>query len=290
MTYPGYSGSTPTYSSTSGVWTSISGADSMVYSLYDDAGNVDSRVDGRGVTTAYSRSDPGLLLTNVHYTLPSSPPSSLVNTPDVNIAYDNFGRESSIDNGIVKTVYGATTPSVVPGYDDDDNPLNLNISFYEPGTTTIGPLAFINYTYYPDGSEDTMISPSGTSTYTYDAAERMTGLTNPFSESTSWAYGNNDWLASLTDYNSSSGLVTTASYAYNTRGFLTALANTDPSSTTLSQFGGTGSSAMTYDAVGNMLTLPATIATHTAYSGATTCGYDSKDGVRFCTANADCIK
>jgi RHS repeat-associated protein len=272
-TYPGYAGSTPTWSSSAGDWTGTSGADSTVYGSYDGIGDVISRVDGRGVTTAYTYSDPGNLLTNVHYTLPSSPPAGLVGTPDVNFTYDDYGRASTVDNGVVRTTYG---PTGTNGYDDDDNVLSVQTGYYSGSSILFNATA--SYTYFPDDGRATMTAPSGTFNYYDDAAGRMTSLTNPFGEATSWTYGSNNWLASQTDDNSSGSLVSTASYAYDERGFLTDLANTNSTGRTLSEFGSTNPTyAMTYDAMGNRTVMAVNDAVATGYSGTTDYSYDSRN-------------
>jgi YD repeat-containing protein len=47
-------------------------------------------------------------------------------------------------------------------------------------------------------SRQTMTTPAGVFSYNYDAAGRASSMTNPFSETTSWAYLNNDWLQAET--------------------------------------------------------------------------------------------
>jgi YD repeat-containing protein len=181
VTYPGYGGAAPTWSSSSGTWTGVSGADSTVFGGYDGIGDNTSRVDGRGVTTTYTfTSDPGNLLTNVHYTLPGSPPPGLVGTPDVNFTFDDYGRTSTVDNGVTRTTYG---PGSSHGYDDDDNVMNVQTGYYGSGSILFN--ASVGYAYYANGSRETMTVPSGTFTYDYDIASRPQSLTNPFGETTS---------------------------------------------------------------------------------------------------------
>jgi YD repeat-containing protein len=52
----------------------------------------------------------------------------------------------------------------------------------------------ISYFYYPNGSRQSMTTPAGSFSYSYDAAGRPASMTNPFSETTSWASLNNNWL------------------------------------------------------------------------------------------------
>jgi len=58
-----------------------------------------------------------------------------------------------------------------------------------------------------------MTTPADTFSYTFDAAGRPTGLTNPFSKSFSWSYLNNDWLSAQTK-----GSSATSVYSYNPLG------------------------------------------------------------------------
>ena len=124
----------------------------------------------------------------------------------------------------------------------------------------------ISYAYWPDGSRWTM-SVAGLPTafsYTYDAAGRQTGLTNPFSEASSWQYLNNSWLWKQTLAN---GAVT--AYTYNARGFITDQ-QTQNGGTLLSDFGG-----QTYNGVGDRTKVTANLPVAPAvYSGTTSYGYD----------------
>jgi YD repeat-containing protein len=98
----------------------------------------------------------------------------LVGTPNVSFTYDDFGRTSTVNNGIEETIYG---PSSTNGYDDDDNPLNVEEAFYTPGGTTIETSYNLSYSYYPNNSRETMNVGTNTFTYDYDAAGRETCVT-----------------------------------------------------------------------------------------------------------------
>jgi RHS repeat-associated protein len=154
--------------------------------------------------------------------------------------------------------------------------MNVQTGYYGSGSILFN--ASVGYAYYANGSRATMTVPSGTFTYDYDIASRPQSLTNPFGETTSWSYYNNNWLANQVDDNSSGALVCTASYAYNERGFMTDLANTSSTGGTLSEFGSTNPTyAMTYDAVGNRTVMAVNDAVATGYSGTTDYSYDSRD-------------
>jgi YD repeat-containing protein len=203
VTYPGYSGGAPSYNNSSGRWTGISGADSIQATSYDPIGDVLTKIDGRGVTTSYSYSDPESNLSGVTYA--SSNPS-VPALPQVSLNYDSFGRPYSINNGVTQIQYA---------YDDDDSPTNEVTNFLVPGFSKT-----ISYTYNPDGSKASTVTPSGYFTYSYDAAQRPSSITNPFDETTNWGYLNNSWLNQQISANGAS-----ASYSYNALGELTQMAN-----------------------------------------------------------------
>lgn len=126
----------------------------------------------------------------------------------------------------------------------------------------------ISYAYYPNGSRQTMTTPAGTFSYYYDAAGRPASMSNPFSETTSWTYQDNDWLATQTLANGA-----TATYTYNALGQVTRLLN-QISSNTISDFTSLG-----YDGVGNRTSLSASVPGATSLNGTTGYTYDTKDQV-----------
>ena len=102
----------------------------------------------------------------------------------------------------------------------------------------------ITYSYDPVGSRSVMIDPDGgparrrallpaggRTTYSYDAANRLTSLLNPFSERTTWVH---DALSRASTLTLANGAVTT--YAYDAAGRLTLLRNTKSDGTTVSSF------------------------------------------------------
>ncbi|MCE5324303.1 hypothetical protein LLG46_13460 [bacterium] len=225
----------------------LPGGDTIQYTEYDPIGNVLERIDPNSVTTNYVYDDPESLLTDIEY-----PDSSSLN---VHYDYDSvYGRLTSAQDGT-----GTTT------FDYDD----LDLVTSATTTYTNLPARTIEYDFWPDGSLDTMTTPAGDFTYTYDAAGRPTGLTNPFSESFSWDYYSNDWLQTQTSP------VSESSYEYNPRGFLTSLTNSKTDQTLLSEF--TGTSGMVYDAVGNLQSVSVNIPGSTVLSGTTDYTYDIKN-------------
>ncbi len=123
----------------------------------------------------------------------------------------------------------------------------------------------MSYAYYPNGSRQTMTTPAGTFSYSYDAAGRPASMTNPFSETTGWTYQNNNWLSTQTLAN---GAV--AIYTHNALGQVTELLN-QISSTTISDF-----NSIAYDGVGNRSSVTASIPGATSLSGITGYTYDQR--------------
>jgi RHS repeat-associated protein len=278
VTFPGYSGGAPSFNVASGNWQGVSGSDSLIYTSYDGNGDLTSSVDGRGVVKSLTYNDPGNFLTNIHYTLPT-PSTGITPTSDVKYVYDGFGRISSISNSVEASTYGKTG---TPGYDDDGDILNITESFFNSAGTAVVAAGTLSYGYFPNGSRSSLsvLANGGGSSesfsYQYDADDRPSSLTNPFGETTTWSYYNNDWLASQADYNGAGGLVSTARYAYNGRGFLTDLANTNSTGSTLSEYG-SSTQAIAYDAAGNLTSFAANEPIASGYSGSTSYSYDGHD-------------
>ena len=262
-TYPGYTGPTPVFNSTTGTWSNVAGADSVRNSSYDADGDVLTRVDGRGVTTTYAYSDPENKLTGVSYNVGST---GVPLQPNVSLIYDGFGRLASVDNGVTKEQYGFSSGGTVyPGYDDDDNLLNVQTGYYVGGSISFS--ANVSYRYYPDGSEAVKTVPSGNFTYLHDAAGRITGMTNPAGEYSSWTYSNNNWLSTQ-----ALGDGAATAYTYNPRGLITQILNKDSSGNVTSNF-----NEMAYDSVGNRTSLAAGETSYSNYSGSNYFSYDNRN-------------
>jgi len=215
------------------------------FSSYDNAGNLLQRVDGNNVTTNYIYNDAESLLTDIQY-----PATSSLN---VHFDYDSFGRRSSMTD---------STGSQSYSYGNLDELLSVNTTYTGLSAKTI------SYAYYPDGSRESMTTPAGTFDYSYDATGRQSTMTNPFSETTTWSYENNNWLNTQTLAN---GAV--ATYTYNPLGQATRLLNQIGGST-ISDFSSIG-----YDGVGNRTAVTASIPASGSLSGTTGYSYDSKDQI-----------
>ena len=228
-------------------------SDTVTYTGYDADGDLLARVDGNGTTTTYTYADPESLLTNIHYALPSSPPAYITPLADTAYAYDAYGRRTQMTDA---------TGQQSDTYDDGDSPLAVTTTYTGLPAETVG------YTYFPDGSRQTMTTPAGAFSYTYDAAGRETGLTNPFGEASAWAYSDNDWLQTQS-INGGGGVT---AYAYDAKGETTD-AHTTNAYGTLSDFA--VPSAGGYDGAGDRLAVQANVP-GTSFGGATAYSYDGR--------------
>jgi RHS repeat-associated protein len=220
---------------------------------HDGVGNVLTRVDANGVTTTFDYDDPENFLTEISYPNPAL---------NVNFSYDSYGRLATMTDpaGVVN----------YQNYDDLDQPTQVATSF------TGGPSdQVVGYEFWPDGSLQALTTPAGSFAYAYDEVGRLASLTNPFGQTYSWTYYDNNWLESQTLNNGAGQLVASTSYQYNPRGFLTDLTNKTSGELLRSEFG--GSSGMTFDSLGNLLSVTADIPGQSTYSGLTSYSYDSKD-------------
>ena len=221
------------------------GSEVTQFPSYDNDGNLLQRIDGNSVVTNYLYADAESQLTDIQY-----PASTSLN---VHLAYDSFGRRSSMTDGTGSQSYT---------YGNLDETLTVITTYNGLSAKTI------SYQYYPNGSRQAMTTPAGTFSYSYDAAGRPASLTNPFSETTNWAYQNNDWLQTQTLANGA-----TATYTYNSLGQVTRLLN-QISGNTISDF-----SSITHDGAGNRTSITASIPGATSLNGTTVYSYDSKDQI-----------
>jgi RHS repeat-associated protein len=219
------------------------GTEVTQFTSYDNAGNLLQRIDGNGVTTNYAYSDSESKLTDVQY-----PATTSLN---VHFTYDSYGRRSGMTD---------STGSQTYTYGNLDELLSTVTTYTGLAAKTV------SYSYYPNGSRESMTTPAGTFTYGYDEVGRAASATNPFSETTSWSYENNNWLQSQTSQNGA-----TANYTYNAMGQVTRVLN-EISSSTVSDF-----SSIAYDGVGNRTSVTAAIAGASGLDGTTGYTYDSKD-------------
>jgi RHS repeat-associated protein len=221
------------------------GTETTQFTSYDNDGNLLQRIDGNSVTTNYVYNDAESLLTNIQY-----PATTSLN---VHFGYDSYGRRASMTDGTGSQSYS---------YGSLDELLSASATYTGLAAKTI------SYQYYPNGSRQTMTTPAGTFSYSYDAAGRPSSMTNPYSETTSWSYQNNNWLSTQTLGNGA-----TATYTHNALGQVTELLN-QIGSTTISDF-----SSIAYDGVGNRTSVSASIPGATSLNGITGYSYDTKNQI-----------
>ena len=190
-----------------------------------------------------SYNDDAGLLTAISYPATTS--------KNVSFSYDGYGRRSQM-----------TDSTGVQTYSYDDG------SWLASVTTTYTGLdaQTISYQYNPNGSRDQMTTPAGSFSYSYDAVGQPISLTDPDDMTSSWTYRADGVLLSQILGN---GAETT--YTPNALGQITALTNEAPDSSTLSSF-----TNISYDGLGNKLSILATLTNLAAFSGTTTFSYDTK--------------
>jgi RHS repeat-associated protein len=173
---------------------------------YDSYGNLISKTDANGFTTTYGYDKYGNLL------------SYLDNT----FSYDDIGNMLSMKNSNINLTYN---------YDALNRVIDENyISFGKS----------IHYTYDEAGNRISMTDPDGgVTTYAYDKANRLINLTNPLGQTTTYTYDSigrqirKDYhngvytiynydeanrLLSLTNKNSSGGVLSNYTYEYDAAG------------------------------------------------------------------------
>jgi RHS repeat-associated protein len=219
------------------------GSEVTQFTSYDNDGNLLQRIDGNGVTTNYVYNDAESLLTDIQY-----PATTSLN---VHFTYDSFGRRSGMTD---------STGSQSYSYGNLDELLSKTTTYTGLSAKTI------SYTYYLSGSRESMTTPSGTFNYSYDAAGRATTMSNPFSETTTWTYQNNDWPQTQTLHNGAA-----ATYTYNPMGEVTRLLN-QMSGNIISDF-----SSIAYDGARNRTSVTASIPGDTVLNGTTGYTYDTKN-------------
>ena len=217
--------------------------DQIQFSNYDLLGRALTRVDGRGQETTYTYGDLDLNLTEIEYASDSS--------QNVTIEYDDYDRVTELVDG---------SGSATAEYDD------LGLTSEATRTYTGISAKTATYTYYPDGSRETMVNPAGTWEYLYDLNGRCTEMESPAGTS-EISYFDNGWIAGRTLPNGSY-----STYTYNALGLLTELVNKKSDNSSQSSFGSTS-----FDGAFNLTAMTASIASPSSFSGSTTWSYDTKD-------------
>ena len=218
--------------------------DTIQLTAYDANGNILTRIDGRGTTTNYVYNDPESRLTDVQY-----PSNTALN---VHCDYDAYGRPQAVTDGV------GVRSSV---YDDLDGITSITTTYTGQTPKTL------SYTYYANGTRQTMVTPAGTFSYSYDGIGRPTSLTNPFNETSSWTSQDNDQFTTQTLGN---GVTTTL--LRNALGEQTDVTSRTAGGTILSRF-----SNLTYDAAGNRQSMTSAISAAPTFSGVTSDTNDAKN-------------
>jgi RHS repeat-associated protein len=182
---------------------------------YDSAGNLQiltDTVNGLSDSTITYTSDADNRIIEITLSGPGISPER------VDLTYNQVGQLSTIDRfadlaGTQLVVHSAYT------YDALNRLLSLT------HTNSSGPLAFYNYTYFADGSIQTIVSIDGTATYSYDTTGQLKNVTytNPSipGESYSWdANGNPQASAVVIGPDNELLSDGTFNYAYDAQGNL----------------------------------------------------------------------
>jgi RHS repeat-associated protein len=140
------------------------------------------------------------------------------------------------DRGEVLTIKDGNDVAITNyGYDNLSRPTSVNHA------ATAG--VEMSYTYDLRGNRDTMTTPTGLYDYQYDVLNRVTGVTDPGAQTTTFSY---DALGRLHTLERPNNVDTT--YTYDARNFLTEIAH-EQGLTTLAQY------TYGYDLAGNRKTL-----------------------------------
>lgn len=172
-------------------------ADVTQFTIYDLQNNPLSRTDGRGMVTNFVYDEPNGNLSSILY--PAAP------SEDVTLTYVEYQRPTGWSNG---------TGSETATYDESDMILSRTTAY-----TGMTGSKTISYTYYPDGSRQSMSHPGDSLGYSYDKAGRCIGFSTAEGNS-SFTY---DAAGRMTHRYLPNDIYT--NYSYNQLGLLSQVAN-----------------------------------------------------------------
>jgi RHS repeat-associated protein len=184
---------------------------------YNTNGTVATSTDADGNKTTYG-------YTSGNLTSVTPPTGSGLNA--TSLSYDSANRVTKIS-----TIAGGTGHEVDYTYDPFDR---ITQAVYKNAAGTI--VATINYTYDADGNLTKRVDTHGTTTYSYDGLNRLTGVTLPDSSTDTYGY---DPASNLTTLQDAGG---TTTYGYDPANQLTSVL--DPGAST--------ATSLSYDADGNL--------------------------------------
>ncbi len=190
---------------------------------YDAKGNLTSVTDQNGHTTTFAYDQLDRLTSKLVPANGGDPGGT------ISYVYDATGNLTSVSH------YNGSKLAMT--YDADNRVTQVVETLPNNQAFTI------SYTYDADGNRIGMSTPWGNFTYTYDALNRMTSVTNPQGETFKFSYDTDGRRVSLT-YPSSNGVV--ATYSYDAAGQLIQIMHQKSGSGTLIAF-----SSYTYDMNGN---------------------------------------
>ncbi len=242
VTLPSAAVSTATYDAVGQLVTSTNGNGKTTTYAHDAAGQVTSVTDPLSRVTSTTYTDDGQVDT---VTLADSSTQSYVynlngqvisfTDPDSNVttySYDDAGLlTSKTAPGSITTVYSyddagrletTTLPdstTVTNSYDDASRLILQEFSAF--GATDL------EFEYDAVGARTSMTDASGSSTYTYNANNQLTGQTNGANQSLTYSYTNSGLLASITYPGSD-----TVDYSYTTAGRLGSVTDWNSNTTT----------------------------------------------------------
>ena len=219
------------------------GGQKLTNTAFDNSGRVLAQQDGNNVTTSYSYEPTDGQISSITY-------------PEKTISYSY--NADGLPTALTDTAGGSTLDAQGYSYDDPGNLLSVVTTYAGLSPQTV------SYSYYPNGSRQSMTTPAGVFSYRYDALGRLASLTNAAGKTSSWQYRNDGLLAKQMLGNHA-----WTNYLYDLRGELMRLTNHAPDGHLLSDY-----AALTYDGNGNLTGLTATVPGARQLSGTTSYTYD----------------
>ncbi|MBS1706541.1 MAG: hypothetical protein JST40_11760 [Armatimonadetes bacterium] len=217
--------------------------ETTTYDSYSSAGRLLQTTDPKGQVTQFVYGDPdGLLTQVVHPTAPGL---------NVTYSYDTLGR-----------LQGLTDEQGTETYTRGDLDQLLTATRAYTGL----PAVTLGYGYHADGSRASLTSPAGSFTYSYDLRGRLTGLTNPYSEASSWVYRQNDLLEQSNLPNGAYSILN-----QNAASELTSLTNYGSGGSVISSYTG-----ISRDAQGNLSGFSVSVPGMPSYGGSVAYQYDTR--------------